>query len=149
MLWPFRAPHSALSRCTRVQVFPRRGSGTFAREPRGRLLIAPKFGVFKAAPSRLPAAFFVGAEVGFVTPLLDDALAFTLELDWQRSKASGATSDPRLTVNGPPADGTYRLGEEEIGLPALGRIPRRGHLASGAHALWRRAGQASSGIARR
>lgn len=87
-----------------------------AKPSRGRLLLAPKLGVFKSAPSRLPAALFVGAEVGYLTPFLGDALALTLELDWRRSQASGAASDPRLTVNGPPADGSYRLGEAEIGL---------------------------------
>jgi hypothetical protein len=83
---------------------------------RGRLLVAPKLGLFEPVPSRLSGAFYVGLELGYVTPLLGNALAVALELDWHQPKATGTISDPRLTVNGTTADGAYRLWETEIGL---------------------------------
>ncbi len=77
---------------------------------KGRFMIAPKLGLFEPT-SRLSGAFFVGVEVGYVTPALDDRLAVVLEVDWVRPRASGTTTDARL-VGG---DTAYSLGNAEVG----------------------------------
>jgi hypothetical protein len=87
-----------------------------AEKPRpGRLLLAPKLGLFEPT-TRLGGAFFAGIEVGYATPLLDDAVAIVLELDWYRPRMSGAVADPRLSLGGQSAGGGYHLGLAEFGV---------------------------------
>src|SRR5438105_4221936 len=81
-----------------------------AADPPGRLMVAPKMGLFEPV-SRSSGALFLGAEVGYVTPALDDRLAAVLEVDWVRPRAAGTLADPRV-----PAGSTYSLGNSELGL---------------------------------
>jgi opacity protein-like surface antigen len=81
----------------------------------GSLLLAPKIGVF-ASTTRLKDAFFLGAEAGFLTPLLDHRLAAILEIDWSRPSAQGAITDPQLSYAGQPVDGSYDLHESQLGI---------------------------------
>jgi hypothetical protein len=82
-----------------------------AKPEKGRFLVAPKLGLFEPT-SRLSGAFFLGLEVGYVTPALDDRLAVVLEVDWVRPRASGAVADPRVVAG----DGAYNLGNAEVGV---------------------------------
>ncbi len=82
-----------------------------AKAQKGRILVAPKFGLFEPT-SRLSGAFFVGIEAGYLTPALDDHLAVVLEVDWVRPRASGAVADPRVVAG----DGAYNLGNAEVGV---------------------------------
>jgi opacity protein-like surface antigen len=77
---------------------------------KGRFLVAPKLGLFEPT-SRLSGAFYAGAEVGYVTPALDDRVAVVLELDWVQPRASLSSADSRLLSNG-----SYSLGNSEIGV---------------------------------
>ena len=88
----------------------------------GRLLLAPKLGVFLPTSS-LGAAFFVGAEVGWVTPALDDRLAVVLDLSWSRPKAKGSLTGARGLATG--VDGAWDLGVSEfaVQLSAVFRQP--------------------------
>jgi hypothetical protein len=82
-----------------------------AKSEKGRLMVAPRIGLFEPT-SRLSGAFFAGLEIGYVTPALSDHLALVLEVDWVRPRASGSVSSP-LVVAG---DGFYNLGNAEVGI---------------------------------
>jgi opacity protein-like surface antigen len=77
-------------------------------EPGGRILLAPKLGFFKTT-TPLSGAFFLGGEVGYLTPLLDNRLAIVAEFDYHQPNVSGTLSDPQLQ-----ADGSYKLTEREM-----------------------------------
>lgn len=79
-----------------------------SREPGGRLLLAPKLGFFKTT-TPLSGAFFLGAEVGYVTPLLNNRLAIVAELHFHQPHVEGTLSDPQVQ-----ADGAYTLTEREM-----------------------------------
>lgn len=79
-----------------------------SQEPQGRLLLAPKLGFFKTT-TPLSGAFFLGAEVGYVTPLLNNRLAIVAEFDFHQPNVKGTLSDPQVQ-----ADGAYTLTEREM-----------------------------------
>jgi len=77
------------------------------------LLVAPKLGFFKST-SGLEGASYIGAEVGYLTPLLDHRLAVVLEGSWYRPATSGSAPSPQLTINGTTADSSYRVTERQF-----------------------------------
>jgi len=81
-----------------------------AQEPGGRILLAPKLGFFKTT-TPLSGAFFLGAEAGYLTPLLGNRLAIVAEFNFHQPQVSGALSDPQL-----PADAPYTLTEREMAI---------------------------------
>ncbi|MFY0571094.1 outer membrane protein [Archangium lansingense] len=80
------------------------------QEPGGRILLAPKLGFFKTT-TPLSGAFFLGAEAGYLTPLLGNRLAIVAEFNFHQPQVSGTLSDPQL-----PADAPYTLTEREMAI---------------------------------
>jgi opacity protein-like surface antigen len=83
---------------------------TSATKSGGTILLAPKLGFFKTT-TPLSGAFFVGGEVGYLTPLLDNRLAIVAEFDFHQPNVSGTLSDPQLQ-----SDGAYKLTEREMAI---------------------------------
>jgi opacity protein-like surface antigen len=84
---------------------------TTAAAPRGgAILLAPKLGFFKTT-TPLSGAFFLGAEAGYLTPLLNNRLAIVAEFNFHQPNVSGTLSDPQLQ-----GDGAYTLTEREMAL---------------------------------
>ncbi|HEX5746250.1 MAG TPA: outer membrane beta-barrel protein [Archangium sp.] len=79
-------------------------------EPGGRILLAPKLGFFKTT-TPLNGAFFLGAEAGYLTPLLDNRLAIVAEFNFHQPDVRGTLSDPQL-----PGDAPYTLTEREMAI---------------------------------
>src|SRR5260221_6719430 len=107
------APAAAAPAAAAPAAAPKKADSVSApvKTTKGRLLVAPKLGLFEPT-SRLSGAFFAGIEAGYLTPALADRLAVVLELDWVRPRASGSVADPRV-VSG---DGAYNLGNAEVGV---------------------------------
>ena len=76
----------------------------------GTILLAPKLGFFKTT-TPLSGAFFLGAEAGYLTPLLNNRLAIVAEFNFHQPNVSGTLSDPQLQ-----GDGAYTLTEREMAL---------------------------------
>jgi opacity protein-like surface antigen len=76
----------------------------------GAILLAPKLGFFKTT-TPLGGAFFLGAEAGYLTPLLGNRLAIVAEFDFHQPNVSGTLSDPQLQ-----GDGSYTLTEREMAI---------------------------------
>lgn len=76
----------------------------------GTILLAPKLGFFKTT-TPLSGAFFLGAEAGYLTPLLNNRLAIVAEFNFHQPNVSGTLSDPQLQ-----GDGGYTLTEREMAL---------------------------------
>src|SRR5207245_6743249 len=74
-------------------------AATATRSRRGALLFAVKAGLFQPT-SRLGGALYVGAEFAYVPPILRQAVAAVLEVDWVRPETSGSPGDPRLVTGG-------------------------------------------------
>ncbi len=82
-----------------------------AEAPRGgAILLAPKLGFFKTT-TPLSGAFFLGAEAGYLTPLLNNRLAIVAEFDFHQPNVSGTLTDPQLQ-----GDGAYTLTEREMAI---------------------------------
>ncbi|NMO17198.1 outer membrane beta-barrel protein [Pyxidicoccus fallax] len=80
----------------------------------GSFLLAPKVGVFKSTTA-LSSDLYFGAEVGYLTPLLERRLAVTLEVNYHRPRITGSLSDPQFGGFGaPPPDGAYSLAVREV-----------------------------------
>lgn len=77
----------------------------------GRMLVAPEVGLFLPSP-RLSSAFYGGVQLGYVTPLLSDRLAFQLDVDWTRPRGTGSVADPRV----PGGSASYDLGDADVGV---------------------------------
>src|SRR5712692_9906943 len=77
------------------------------------LLVAPKVGFFKSTSS-LAGAAYVGAEVGYLTPLLDHRLVIAVEGTWYQPTQNGSTPSSQLTIHGSTADSSYRLSERQF-----------------------------------
>lgn len=86
-----------------------------ATVPPGSILLAPKVGFFKST-SALGGAPYLGAELGYVLPVLERKLALSLEFSWTPPQFSSSISDPRLTVDGNTVDGSYTLSMSELSL---------------------------------
>ena len=81
-----------------------------APEPGGRILLAPKLGFFKTT-TPLSGAFFLGAEAGYLTPLLGNRLAIVAEFDFHQPDVRGTLSDPQVQ-----GDASYTLTEREMAI---------------------------------
>ncbi len=79
-------------------------------EPK-RILLAPKIGFFKST-APLSGAFFIGVEGGYLTPLLENRLALTLQVDFHSPGKHGVVTDARNRLLG--ADGSYILSQREL-----------------------------------
>jgi hypothetical protein len=76
-------------------------------------------GFFKTT-TPLGGTYFLGAEVGYVTPLLNERLAVVAEVNFHLPKVTGTISDPQLI-----GDGSYTLHEREMAVlvSAVYRFP--------------------------
>ncbi len=79
--------------------------------PAGRFLLGAKVGYFKST-SPLQGAAYLGGEVGYITPLLNDRLAIVAEFDYHEPQVSGTLMDPQIGEG----SGTYTLTEREMAL---------------------------------
>ena len=106
-------PPAASKEAAPAPAAPAPGSSTTleARPALGRILLAPKLGLFEPT-SRLSGAFYLGLEAGYLTPALGDRLAVVLEVDWVRPRAAGTLTDPRIVAG----DGYYSFGNAEVGV---------------------------------
>lgn len=103
---------------------PAETASTDAAKPRSAsILLAPKLGLFKST-SPTWGALFVGAEVGYVTPLLDHRLAAVFDVSFHVPGAKGLSTDTRLSLPG-GGDAGYVLSQQELAfhLSALYRHP--------------------------
>ncbi|MBN8233494.1 outer membrane beta-barrel protein [Corallococcus macrosporus] len=91
----------------------------------GPFFIAPKAGFIKPVTS-LGGDLFLGAEVGYVTPLLQRRLALVLEVNYHRPSTTGTLRGPQLDNLGQPIESPYTLAEREVAiqLSAVFRFPR-------------------------